>query len=86
MQRNSKTLQTKREWHDTFKVEKGKNFNQNTPPEQGFHSDLWRDQKFYKQAKAKRVQHYEASFIRNDKGFSLCKRGKATIRTVTIKI
>ena len=34
----------------------------------------WRNQKLYRQAKAKRIQHYEVSFTTDAKGTSLGKK------------
>ena len=39
---------------------------------------------FYRQAKAKRVQHHKTSFTRNVKGSSLSEIKKATTRNMTI--
>ena len=36
---SAETLQARREWHDTFKVMKGKNLNQEYSTQQGSHSD-----------------------------------------------
>ena len=37
---SAETLQYRREWQDTFKVMKGKSYNQDYSTQQGFHSDL----------------------------------------------
>ena len=37
---SAENLQAKREWHNIFKVIKGKIYNQEYPTEQGNHSDL----------------------------------------------
>ena len=36
---SAETLQARREWHDIFKVMKGKNLNQEYSTQQGSHSD-----------------------------------------------
>ena len=36
---SAETLQARREWHDIFKVRKGKNLNQDYSTRQGSHSD-----------------------------------------------
>ena len=40
----------------------------------------WRNQKLYRQAKAKRIQHHQTSFATNAKGTSLSGKEKATTR------
>ena len=37
---SAETLQARREWHNIFKVMKGKNYNQECSTQQSFHSDL----------------------------------------------
>ena len=66
---SAETLQARREWHYIFKVMKSKSlqprifypaYNQ----EYSTFIKIWRrDQKFYKQAKAKRAQHHKTSFL-----------------------
>ena len=46
---------------------------------------IWRtDQKFYREAKAKRVHHHETSFTRNVTGTYLSEKEKATTRKMKI--
>ena len=61
---------------------KGKNVN--TLPHKALIQIWRRDQKFYRQAKVKSVQHYETSFTRNVKGTSLSRKEKATTRNIKI--
>ena len=51
---------------------------------QGFHSDLMERSKVLQTAKAKSIQHHQASFARNVKGNSLSKKEKATTRNMKI--
>ena len=44
----------------------------------------WRNQKLYRQAIAKRIQHHQASFATNAKGASLSRKEKATTRNKEI--
>ena len=55
---SAETLQTRREWHNTLNVVKGKASNQDDFTQQGSRSDLKENQKLYRQAKAKRIQHH----------------------------
>ena len=79
---SAETLHARREWHDIFKVMNGKNVN--TLPHKALIQIWRRDQKFYRQAKVKSVQHYETSFTRNVKGTSLSRKEKATTRNIKI--
>ena len=67
---SAETLQARREWQDIFKVMKGKKLQPRLPSK-----DLipigWRNQKHYRQAKAKRIHHHKTSFKTNPKGTSL---------------
>ena len=80
---SAETLQARREWHDTFKVMKGKNLHPRLPSK-----DLIQirqtNQKLYRQAKAKRIQHHQTSSTTNAKGTSLSgkhKRRKGPTKT-----
>ena len=65
-------LQARREWLDIFKVMKGKNLQSRilylSRPLYRFDRE---NQKLYKQAKAKRIQHHQTSFATNAKETSL---------------
>ena len=65
------TPQARREWHDIFKVIKGKNLNQEYSTPQDSPSDLIEKSKAFRQAKVKRIQHQQTSFTTNAKGISL---------------
>ena len=58
-------LLARREWHDTFKIIKGKPTTKNNLLSQPLIQILWRTQKLYRQAKAKRTQHHQTSFTYN---------------------
>ena len=45
----------------------------------------WKNQKFYRQATTKRIQHHQTSFTTNAKGTSLGGKEKATTRNKKIK-
>ena len=57
----------------------------NTIPSKALIQIRWRDQKLYRQAKAKRIQHLQTSSTSTTKGTSLSRKGKATIRNKNIK-
>ena len=46
----------------------------------------WRNQKLYRQAKAKRIQHHQTSLKTNPKGTSLRGKEKATTTTESRKL
>ena len=48
---SAETLQARREWHNIFKVMKGKNYNQEYSTWQGFHLDLMERSKVLKTSK-----------------------------------
>ena len=52
--------------------------------QQGSHQIWCRNQKFYRQAKAKKIQHYQSSFKTNAKGTSLRRKEMATTRNKKI--
>ena len=61
---SAETLQTRRKWHDMLKVIKGKNLQPRTLSKALV--QIWqRNQKFYRQEKAKRIQQHQTSFITN---------------------
>ena len=70
------TLQARREWHDIFKVMKGKNLQPRIlyPARLSFIFD--RNQKLSRQAKVKRIQHHQTSFTIKAKGTYLGKKPK----------
>ena len=81
---SAETLQAKREWHDILKVMKGKNLQPRLLYPARITLIRWRNQKLYRQAKAKRIQHHQTSFTTNAKGTSLSgkhKRRKGTTKT-----
>ena len=67
-------------WGDEEEETKTKN----TLPSKALIHIWWRDQKLYRQAKAKRVKHLQTSPISTTKGTSLSRKGKATIRNKNI--
>ena len=67
---STETLQARREWHDMFKVMKGKNLIVNTLPSKTLIHIWQRNQKFSRQAKVKRIQYDPSSFITKAKGTS----------------
>ena len=80
------TLQARREWHDIFKVMKGKNLTtKNILPSKTLVQIWWRNQKLSKQAKVKRIQHHQASFTTNAKGTSSGRKHKRRKRTTMNK-
>ena len=66
----AETLQARREWQDILKVMKEKNLQPRLPSKDLIRIQ-WRNQKLYRQAKAKRIQHHQTSFTTNAKGTSL---------------
>ena len=75
---SAQTLQGRREWHNIFKMIKGKKL-QPKILRLSFRFD--RDQKIYTQVKAKRTQHHQTSFTTNVKGTSLKKNKRPQITT-----
>ena len=73
---STETLQARREWHDMFKVMKGKNLIENTLPSKTLIQIWQRNQKLSRQAKVKRIQHHQTSFTTNAKGTSLGRKHK----------
>ena len=81
---SAETLQAWRSYKIYLKWKKGKPTMKNTLPGKAI-IQIWRRyQEFYRQAKAKRVQHQETNFTRNVKGTSLSRKEKVT--TWNIKI
>ena len=64
-------------WHSTFKLMNGKNLQ---PTQQGSPGDLTRNQKLYRQAEAKRIQHHQTGFATDTKGTSPGGKKKAMTR------
>ena len=73
---STKTLQARREWHDIFKVMKGKNLNQEYSTQQDSPPSDMLEKSKSRQAKVKRIQHHQTSFITNAKGTSLGRKHK----------
>ena len=73
---SAETLQARREWHDIFKVIKGKKLQPRLlyPARISFRFDG--EIKSYRQAKAKRIQHHQTSSTTNAKGTSLSGKHK----------
>ena len=69
------TLQARREWHNIFKVMKGKILQPRLlyPARISFRFDG--EIKFSKQAKANTIQHHQTNFATNVKGTSLSRKG-----------
>ena len=53
---------------------KGRTYPKNTLPRKTLLHIWWRNQKFSRQAKVKRIQHHQTSFTRNAKGTSLGRK------------
>ena len=77
----AKTLQARNEWHTIFKVMNGRNITtKNTQLSKALIQIWQRKQKFYRQTKAKRIQHHQTSFTTNPKGTSLGGKEKPATR------
>ena len=63
---------------------KGKNYTKSTIPSKALIQICWRVQKFYRQTKAKRVEHHQTRLTANEKGTSIGKKEKATNRNKKI--
>ena len=74
---SAETLQARREWQDIFKVIKGKKLQPTLlyPARISFRFDRGIEN-FYRQAKAKRIQHHQTSFTTNAKGTCLGRKHK----------
>ena len=72
---STETLQATREWYDIFKAMKGKNLQPRIlyPARLSFRFDEEKS-KLSRQAKVKRIQHHQISFIPNAKGTSLGRK------------
>ena len=66
-------------WQDIFKVMKGKNLKTGFSSSKDLIENWWIKQKLYKQAKVKKIQHYQISFTTNSKGNSLGRKHKKQI-------
>ena len=60
-----KTLQARREWHDIFKVMKGKSLQTRISTQQDSHSDLMEKSKAFPTSKFKRIQQHQTNFTTN---------------------
>ena len=63
---------------------KGKTYKEEYSTQWGSLSDLMENQKLYRQAEAKKIQHHQISFTKNGKGNSLGRKGKVTNRNKEI--
>ena len=81
----TETLQARREWHDIFKVMKGKTLQPRIlyPTRLLFRFD-GEIKSFPRQAEVKRIQHHQTSFTINTKGISLNKEHKRKKRPTKI--
>ena len=73
---STETLQAQKEWHDIFHLMKGKNLQPRTLYPAAPLSDLMEKSKLSRQAKVKRIHHYQTSFTINAKGTSLGRKHK----------
>ena len=64
----AETLKARREWQDTFKVIKRKHVQPKLLYSVNYILIQQRNQKLYRQAKAKRIQHHQTTFTTNAKG------------------
>ena len=63
---SAETLQARTEWQDTFKVLKGeKSAIKITLLSKDLIQNWWRNQKLYRQAKVKRIQYHQTSYIQH---------------------
>ena len=72
----AETLQGRREWHDILSDEREEPTTNITLPGKDLIWIQWRNQKLYRQAKAKRIQHHQTSCTTNAKGTSLSGKHK----------
>ena len=83
---SAETLQARRECQNIFKVMKGEECTTKlTLPVKDLIQIQWRNKKLYRQAKAKRVQHYQTNSTTNAKGTSLSGKQQENKRTYTNK-
>ena len=73
---STETLQARRKWQDILKVIKGEIYHQDYSIQQGSHSNSRINQKLYREAKIKRIQHHQTSSSTNAKGTSLDRKQK----------
>ena len=66
--------------------EREKPTSKNTLPGNAFIQISWRQEKFYRQAKAKIFQHHQTVFTRTVKGNSLSEKEKATTKKKTVNL
>ena len=81
---SAETLQARREWQDILKVMKGENLQARLLYLARISIRFDGEIKSYRQAKAKRIQHYQSSSTTNAKGTSLSwkhKRRKGPTKT-----
>ena len=70
------TLQARGEWQDIFKEEREKSTTKITVPSKDLIQNVWRNKKFFRQAKVKRIQYHQTSFTTNVKVTYLVKKYK----------
>ena len=73
---STETLQAWNKWHNIFKVMKGKNLQPRILYPARLLQIWWRNQKLFRQAKVKRIQHHQTSFTINTAGTSLGRKHK----------
>ena len=74
---STETLQARRDWQDTLRVMKENNpTSKITLSGKNLLQIQRRNQKLYKQAKVKKIQHHQTSFTTNAKGTSLVRKHK----------
>ena len=83
---STETLQTRKEWHDIFKVMRGKNLQPRIlyPVRLSFSFD-GEIKSFEDKQKLKRIQHHQISFTTNDKGLFLDRKHKRRKRPTESK-
>ena len=81
---SAETLQAIKEWHDVFKVMKGKTYNHEYSTQQGCHSDSMDKSKALRTAKAKRIQHQQANFTTNTEGTSLGRKKTSNLKQLCV--
>ena len=80
---STETLQARREWQGIFKVLKEKtkqNKTKITLPSKNLIQNSLRNQKLYRQAKVKRIEHHQISFKTNVKGTYIGRKHKRSKR------
>ena len=81
---SAETLQARREWHDIFKLMKGKKLQPRILYLARLLFKFSEESKSFTDKEKLRVQYHQNSFTRNVKGTSLSKKEKATTRNTKI--